>query len=235
LAIRYGGYISAGASALADERGNLLMSEWSKETLRKKLFQLLAEGEKINPQSVEHLDGFYRDAKKLYGTYETFLLECGLNPAMHFHRNRNLNAIKSATGLLYEEVLGDLLSDLKLKIVHETVNGYRPDFITRTPVSEKWIDAKLTEELALTSSTINKYTNHCDKLVLVYLIGEIKDYYITDKVRVVSVHRFVDMLESEESKEAYRKRFNLIVKVAEAADREKRDFGEVYEDVVDYE
>lgn len=211
------------------------MKEWTKESLRKKLFEILAEGNKVNPQSVEHVEGFYRDAKKIYGNYESFLLECGLNPAMHFHRNRNLNSIKSAAGLLFEEVLGDLLSDLKLKTVHETVNGCRPDFIVRSPVTEKWIDAKLTEAVALRSYTINKYAIHCDKLVLVYLIGDIKDYCITDKVRIVSVHRFIDMLESDDAKELYRKRLKLIVKIAEATDREIKDFGEINEDVISYE
>ncbi|WP_427036629.1 hypothetical protein [Cytobacillus pseudoceanisediminis] len=206
------------------------MSEWTKDSLRKQLFELMSDGKKVNPQSVGNIEGFYSAAKKLFGSYEEFLLEHGLNPAVCFHRNRNLNSIKSATGLLFEEVLGDLLADLKLNVIQETVNGCRPDFIVRTPVSEKWIDAKLTELTALRSKSISKYVGHCDKLILVYLIGDDKDYNITDKVRVVSVNKFIDMLPSAESKEAYRKRLKLIVKIADAADKEIKDFGET----VDY-
>jgi hypothetical protein len=203
------------------------VGDWTKESLRKKLFELLADGKKVNPQSVNHIDGFYRDAKKHFGTYENFLVDCGLNPAQHFHRNRNLSSIKSASGLLFEEVLGDILTDLKLDIKRETIDGCRPDFIVRHPMYMKWIDAKLTEFVALTSSTIGKYSGKCDKLVLIYLIGDNKDYNITDKVRVVSVHRFIELLDDEATKESYRKRLNLIVKIAEAADKELRDFGEV--------
>jgi hypothetical protein len=206
------------------------LKDWTKESLRKQLFELLAEGKKVNPKSVENIEGFYSSAKKLFGSYEAFLLDCGLNPSVHFHRNRNLNSIKGAAGLLFEEILGDLLKELKLDIVKETVEGCRPDFIIRTPVNEKWIDAKLTEIAALTSQTIGKYTKHCDKLTLIYLIGEDKDYHITDKVHVASVNRIIDMLESDELKEFYTKRFKLIMQIVNSADKEIRDFGET----VDY-
>lgn len=204
--------------------------EWTRDELRRQLFTLLSNGDKVNPQSIEHIEGFYSSAKRLHGSYEEFLIDNGLSPAKHFHRNRNLNMIKSAAGLLFEEVLGDLLDELKLTTIQETIAGCRPDFIVRTPVCEKWIDAKLTELTALRSSSISKYPTHCDKLILIYLIGDDKDYSITDKVRVVSVNRFIDMLPTEEAKEIYRKKLRLIVKIADATDKELQEFGEI----VDY-
>ncbi|WP_281202664.1 hypothetical protein [Cytobacillus kochii] len=203
------------------------MAEWTKESLRKKLFELLSEGERINPQSVSEIEGFYSSAKKLHGSYEAFLIENGLDPKAYFHRKRHLNTIKSTAGLLFEEVLADLLVELGLKVIQETKNGFRPDFIVKAPSSEKWVDAKLTEMTALQSSSINKYVDHCDKLVLIYLIGEDKDYNITKKVRVVNVNRFLERLTDEESKKVYIKRFKLITKIAEAADKEIKDFADI--------
>ncbi|MEW8987792.1 MAG: hypothetical protein AB2401_12485, partial [Bacillus sp. (in: firmicutes)] len=140
----------------------------------------------------------------------------------------------STAGLLFEEILADLLVELGLDVIQETKNGFRPDFIVRAPSSEKWVDAKLTEMTALQSPSVNKYVDHCDKLVLIYLIGEDKDYNITKKVRVVNVNRFLERLTDEESKKVYIKRFKLITKIAEAADKERRDFADIddYSEVI---
>jgi hypothetical protein len=202
------------------------MANWTKESLRKKLFELLAAGEKVNPQSVEHIHGFYSAAKRIHGSYEKFLEDNGLNPAHFFHRNRNLNTIKTSAALLYEEILGDLLRDIGLDPVKRTVHGLRPDFIVEAPNIMKWIDAKLSEQIALSSNSIKEYPYYCDKLILIYLVGEKKDYTMLEKVRIVSVYNFLDLLKNGEKKELYEKKFELIEKMVKAVDNEIENFGE---------
>jgi hypothetical protein len=201
------------------------MNEWTKQTLKGMALKLVSDGKKINPKSIEHIEGFYKSAKNQFGSYEEFLIECGLNPPDHFHRNRHLSTIKSQAGLLFEEILGDIFAELNLNMVHETIEGCRPDFISRASEKEKWIDAKLTESVAVTSKSIKRYSHLCDKLVLVYLIGNKKDYMLNEKVRVLSVEIFLDRL-SDMRADYYRKRLACIKKIAESVNREITDFGE---------
>ncbi|MGM7680984.1 hypothetical protein ACSVDA_02400 [Cytobacillus sp. Hm23] len=39
------------------------MVTWISESLKKKLFEMLSNGEKINPQSIGYLEGYYRCEK----------------------------------------------------------------------------------------------------------------------------------------------------------------------------
>ncbi len=106
-------------------------------------------------------------------------------------RRDNTDIYKFA-GYAFEELVGELFTEIGMDIAKQQRFGdCIPDFVS----GNTWYDAKLSEWTVHTSDTIKKYEPKCDRLVIVFLRGNITtDRMLTDKTRIVNVRHYVDQL-----------------------------------------
>lgn len=100
-------------------------------------------------------------------------------------------------GIAFENILGEILKDLKIDYTKGFSAKLKPDFVLN---DGHWIDAKLSQWTAFSSKceTIEKYSSHCKKLTIVYLQGDVdKDKMINDKVHLISVYKLIEKLPNE--------------------------------------
>jgi len=169
------------------------MSKFDAGTARLEIFKRLSVGDDISPiaLSKDHTALHKFIKKDFEGGYAAFYESIGLNRHVFYHENRNLANMAAKTGLMFEEILNDMLKDVGLEFKRSpNMDGNYPDFVLKGNENH-WMDAKISQYTAFTSKSIIKYKDACDKLTLVYLVGDkTHDQVLYDgKVRVVSVYK----------------------------------------------
>ncbi|WP_255298178.1 hypothetical protein [Bacillus wiedmannii] len=69
-----------------------------------------------------------------------------------------------------------------------------------SPNQVLWIDSKLSYWTWFTSNTHNKYKDHCEKLVFIYLRGHEKPEYINDKMTNICIFELLPYIKDEEKR-----------------------------------
>lgn len=126
--------------------------------------------------------------KKVYGSVEQCLEKLG------FERDIYSNNILIMMGRKFEQVFNDILNELEVKFRYNKrlSNGLAPDFYL---YNEKTIiDTKLSSWTTSIESDIHNYSDHCDKLIFVYLREGNTLPKLKDKVELISVYDFISEL-----------------------------------------
>lgn len=179
---------------------------WTRERILKYIGERLEKGEPVNYGFMSrHKYALVLRAKEIFGSYGAMFEELGIDYE---------NEIRADTQKLAE--LGNEFEDLLEKILIESgrtnfsrepyVQGeLHPDFWTEV----FWIDAKLTEH-TLELSVLEKYTPHCSRLDIVYLVGRegARQYGDWENVRLINVDEILvqnsrNKLEVERLREKY--------------------------------
>jgi hypothetical protein len=119
------------------------------------------------------------------------------------------DAAVNKAGHLFEEVLGEILTDLNIKYTKYDHELWSPDFVIN---NQYWIDAKLSEWTSSIPDTIAKYSPHVDRLDIVYLRGRRIKQTISDKVRILSVYMLLDDI-NEYKREYYNVKLTEIERI----------------------
>jgi hypothetical protein len=167
---------------------------WDAENTKRQLMRWIREGKAVNYTSVAYRHSGIIDAsRKIYGSYEGLFNACGLN----YDEYRTDTSLASFYGRSLENVFENILKDLEIAHVRQPeINGCHPDFVS----GRTWYDAKLSEWTISFAdcTTVKKYEPHCDNLVIVFLRGnKDTDKQLTEKTRLVNIHKFVNMLPVE--------------------------------------
>ncbi len=96
-------------------------------------------------------------------------------------------------GRVFEDIVGDVLTELGFEYSKETDTELRPDFI----IDDHWVDAKLSQWTIYlpNCATIEKYEPPCSKLTIVFLRGDkTLDRKISKKTRIVNVTQLLKKL-----------------------------------------
>lgn len=146
-------------------------------------------------------------AREEFGTWKKAIEWAGLD-----YEKVSLKSTTNADlGREFESVLDDIFTEIGLDYSKENHVTYKPDYV----VGSEWIDAKLSEFTHAGKdrdgrTVVDKYEQHCDKLTLVFLLGnENTDRMLTDKTRLVHVSKYVGML-SDDKQAYYRRRLGDI-------------------------
>jgi len=102
-------------------------------------------------------------------------------------------------GLTFEHMLGEILDDLGVSYTKNAHERWNPDFVINDNV---WLDAKLSYWTRY-HRMLERYTPHCDRLLVVYLRGPNIDEYIGGEYphRKMSVYKLTEKL--NETKRMY--------------------------------
>lgn len=125
------------------------------------------------------------DSSILYYAYENyeniveFYLDMGIDPndCMDFSK-------QTVKGFAFEQVFKKLLDLMQVEYVFNSPfqEGLRPDFRLNRGT---WIDCKLSAWTSSIEDTVERYTPHCDKLIIVFLRGEYRHLPETNNSKVV--------------------------------------------------
>lgn len=163
---------------------------WTKETLKRQLKRWVTEGKPLNYNFMIHSHPtFIEAARKIFGSYAALFEACDLN----YEDYRTDTVQASYYGYKFEDAVGELLKALGYTFTkYETDVGLQPDFI----IGDTWMDAKLSRWTIVNADddTIEKYEQYCNRLIIVYLRGKVKDERITPKTTVISVYKLIDQL-----------------------------------------
>ncbi|MNF84151.1 hypothetical protein D3C84_665000 [compost metagenome] len=146
--------------------------EYSKESIKERLIKVLEEYGEINYNVLKENDSsilFY--ANYNYNSLEDFFVDMGFNPKdwMDFDTQKY-------KGKLFELKFKEVLEALNVTFIHNKHfnKKIRPDFQLENDV---WIDCKLSSWTQSTKTTVSKYTEYCEKLIIVYLRGNKRKLY----------------------------------------------------------
>lgn len=174
---------------------------WSNEILKEQILLGHKLGKRLNSSYLQYGAGssVLRYARDEFGSWERAISWAGLD-----YRDITLEEKgNSDLGREFENTLDEILTELGIGFKKEDHDIYKPDYV----IGSEWMDAKLSEYTYLGKdrngqNVIDKYEPHCDKLTLVFLLGnEATDRYISEKTRLVHVSKYVGML--PEDKQAY--------------------------------
>lgn len=181
---------------------------WTKEFLVEQIKMGYEMGKPLNTAYVTiYASSAEEFARKAFGSWRQALETSGI-PKEYYE----LDSQESArAGHEFENVLGEILSEIGVEYTKYDHDKYRPDFVVGT----HWIDAKLsmwTIEMHK-HGTIKNYEPHCDKLTLVFLRGS-RDYdaKITEKTRLVSVYKIMKKLPKDKV-DIYQRKLDAILDI----------------------
>lgn len=151
-------------------------------------------------------------AKSLFGSWRESLEYCGFNYREDIAITDNS---LSECGKEFEELLGDMLTELGITFAKYSHDRFDPDFVLP---SGEWIDAKLSEWTDA-SETIKRYLPECKSLTIVYLRGAKTERYRGSKYqhKTISAYLLADKL-SEERRNYYYEKFTEIENRANAGE-----------------
>ena len=100
----------------------------------------------------------------MFGSFDEGLKHFGLSRDFT-ESNELINS-----GLHFQAILKDIYEAIGFNIIQydKRINGIAPDFRMENNV---WVDAKLSAWTPSIEGSIEKYSPHCDKLVIVYMRG----------------------------------------------------------------
>lgn len=187
---------------------------WSKEILREQVTKGIKLGKRLNSQYLQEGAGtsaltFARDA---FGSWENTIKCFGFN----YDEITMITQGNADLGKRFESVLDDILKDLGVDYKKEHHEIYKPDYV----IGYEWVDAKLSEYTHKSKdrnglTTIDKYEPHCDRLTIVFLLGnEGTDRMITEKTRLISVYRIIDDMEGD-MRAYYKRRLDEIKSIVD--------------------
>lgn len=142
--------------------------------------------------------------KKIYGSVE----ECF--SVLGYERDIYSNSTLIKMGREFEAVFKDILEELDIYPEYQKPlsNGYIPDFRLRE--EDTIIDAKLSSWTTSIPEDIQKYSQHCKKLLFVYLREGSSLPTYSSNVKLVSVYYYTSML-NENKKEHYESKLKNIL------------------------
>lgn len=160
---------------------------WDRDKLLKRLKDYAGAGYNLSWSSILSLDSALAHSFKLYyDSWDDFLKDAGLF-------NKSISEIsrdKISLGFRFQKVLKEILTSIGISFKYETTVGkYRPDFILN---NNTLIDAKLSSWTALCDGTLRKYSEICDKLIIIYLRGN--DIESNDFVTFIHIDDFSESL-----------------------------------------
>lgn len=96
-------------------------------------------------------------------------------------------------GIVFEELVNNLFSELRVEYGESGSSKFRPDIVLRY---KRWVDVKLSEWTVDNRDcpTVNKYLPQCRSLTIVYLRGRKGERMYNDKVRLINVREYVKQL-----------------------------------------
>ncbi|MEK5528582.1 hypothetical protein MKX79_04195 [Viridibacillus sp. FSL R5-0468] len=137
---------------------------------------------------------YFKNVEKYFREYKKVRKYAHWKP-----RRKPLVLIYSELGKRFEELVGELLGEIKIPFTkyQSSVKGCKPDFIVN---QSHWMDAKLSEHTVFNSETIQKYEPHIDKLTIIYLRKTSQLEYrrmVTPKTELVHISQYMESLEPE--------------------------------------
>lgn len=165
--------------------------DWTKESVINALREIKESGGPINYVQVYARDsGLMRACKELFGSYEVALSELDVtykDVRIDRDESRYLGAEFERIG---HKILQECGVDLKDSNYVKTSDSYiLPDAISKD--GKVFYDFKLSSWSFLSSKTVEKYTDYCDKLLLIYCRGSHIDVK-NDKVQSISIDSLVE-------------------------------------------
>jgi hypothetical protein len=168
--------------------GNIYETErWNYERIKAELINLGEE--KIN-QTINFALEYRALYKASYHYYGSLFEAC---KAAGIHLEDKPDRIFIEAGMRFESLLSDLLMETGFRFYRAQIDNCRPDFILNNKI---WADAKLSEHTSSITETIKKYSPLCRELWIIYCIGNKGQRVINEKVKLMSVHVFLEMLPS---------------------------------------
>jgi len=187
---------SGGYESLCEELGidistiNARGVKLTKEQFIAQLVALKENGVPLNPMSVySHIPTARDLSKEYFGSYANALASIGVNINEHITDR----IATSIAGGEFESLVNEMFIALgkSYEYHYRGFDGIIPDFYeaeTRTI-----LDAKLSSWSIFNCETIEKYSPHCDKIVIIYLRGdELK--YPGDNVEMRSINEYYELL-----------------------------------------
>lgn len=134
-------------------------------------------------------DSLRRRCTALFGGYRNAVEAAGFS----YDSVRVDTDMASYYGMIFENLVGEILTELRIDFEQYAHSKYNPDFVIS---HNRWIDAKLSEWTITNRDceTIEKYEPCCRRLTIVYLRGRDYDRMITNKTRLMHVNRLVKQL-----------------------------------------
>ena len=188
---------------------------WSKEKVKNKLLDLHNEGISLTPMYlINNHSEVYKSCVNYFGSYYNALNEFGIDYTSIIMDN----PLERSKGLILEKIIEKVFDCLSVTYITQERTHISddvwiiPDFkITKmdmnlhnlfksSPNQKLWIDSKLSYWTCFTSNTHNKYKDHCEKLVFIYLRGHEKPEYINDKMTNICIFELLPYIKDEEKR-----------------------------------
>lgn len=177
-----------------------VQKKWTPEKVLEEVKKLHKKGIPLSTSYVKHnYQSLYDGANNSIGSWGKAVEAAGFNYVEH--REDRYKA--SYCGQLFEKILDELLVDVGIVFQKYEHERWNPDYVLPNGV---WIDAKLSQWTVKQSKTIERYSDHCRLLIIIYMRGrrgEIVDEIIQPKVRVISVEKFIKQLPKHKHKKYY--------------------------------
>jgi len=165
---RFGNYKTFLESLGYDYKELCKRRSWTKDEVKEELLKRVKNEESLL-SSVLLNDHFalYKACRTVFGSYKNALDYCGIS---YVDVVGDMN-IASTYGFVFEQTLSNMFDALGRNYIRHSrsVDNIIPDFYNDS--ENEIIDAKLSSWTVFHSDTIEKYSPHCDKLVIVYLRG----------------------------------------------------------------
>lgn len=168
-----------------------IQMKWDKDSVVEEIKRLHAEGIFLSSSYTRNMfQSLYDGAVNRFSSWGKAIEAAGLV----YEDIREDSRSASYCGMLFEELLDELFTELGVDYEKYAHEKYRPDYVLKNNV---WVDAKLSQWTVFSSDTIAKYMEHCRFLTIVYMRGrreEAPDIRLSSNVRLISVHNYIKQL-----------------------------------------
>ncbi|MEK4630560.1 hypothetical protein MKZ17_20480 [Solibacillus sp. FSL R7-0682] len=161
-----------------------------KRSIISEIWRRYREGLPLNYNAIHtEDDALRRRCTSLFGGYRYAVEAAGFT----YSSVRIDTDMASYYGNVFESLLCELFTELKLHFEQYAHSKYNPDFVLS---NNRWVDAKLSEWTVTNRDcdTVQKYEPYCKSLTIVYLRGRDNDRMITCKTRLIHVNRYIKQL-----------------------------------------
>jgi hypothetical protein len=192
----FGGYypaLEAAGIPIEDYRRYRPEGYWSKPRVVEELQRLHSLGVDLAYASMEEYNNaLVHGATRAFGKYEKAFAPAGLD----YEEVRKDKMMESFIGRVFEKYLEEMMRELgwkvrpqqRFKVGREVV---RPDFVDSE--TGMWIDAKVDSWSPGVAATILKYSEFCDRILVIYLKGK-KRKWISDDADIRPVSDYFPAL-----------------------------------------
>lgn len=171
---------------------DLRRNPWTRELIIKEIKKLHENDIDLNTSNVRvNFSPLENAARRLFVSWENAVSVSGVD-----YKKERLDIGTSAYyGRRFEMLSDELLTEVGInfeKYNYRNNTSIKPDYIVR---NELFLDAKLSEWTIYHCETIKKYEPHCRMLTVFFMRGNAnKDEMLTEKTRIISVHKFIKQL-----------------------------------------